>query len=244
MLLSNFKKSNNFAPFFVVILICLPLAVSVIIFAKYLYFTSDSYFLTCFSKWILQKFDLVSEEFTMEINPLSIILVKSDSKGDRMLFRYPHATTNQRDSRQCTRRKNPYSLIIAEDTLQVLDLQICYLKNIRLLLILQRLQIIHLIDKIFICWQSIPIHTSHITNGNLTGLSDEVLSTLFAVKPELCELKFELKVNNVRFVGHPTLLPSRGLKEINSSMLFNVVFALQAQASQSVVKCYYDLSKR
>ena len=27
-------------------------------------------------------------------------------------------------------------------------------------------------------------------------------------------------------------------------MLFNTVFALQAQASHSVVKCYYDLSKR
>ncbi|XP_034951005.1 GATOR complex protein NPRL3 [Chelonus insularis] len=144
----------------------------------------------------------------MEINPLSIILVKSDSKGDRMLFRYPHTTNYKRDSSQCTKRKNPYSLIIAKDSLQ-----------------------------------SLPCPTSNITNGNLTGLPDEVLSTLFAVKPELCEMKFELKVNNVRFVGHPTLLSSRG-KEVNSSMLFNVVFALQAQADQSVVKCYYDLSKR
>ncbi|XP_015112541.1 GATOR complex protein NPRL3 [Diachasma alloeum] len=145
----------------------------------------------------------------MEINPLSIILVKSDSKGDRMLFRYPHATNHERDSSHFTKRKNPYSLIIAEDLLQ-----------------------------------SLPCPTSNITNGNLTGLPDEVLSTLFAVKPELCEMKFELKVNNVRFVGHPTLLSSRGLKETNSSMLFNVVFALQAQADHSVVKCYYDLSKR
>lgn len=78
----------------------------------------------------------------------------------------------------------------------------------------------------------------------MTGLSDEVLSTLFVVKSDLCESKFELKVNDIRFVGHPTLLPSRGPKEINSSMLFNVVFALQAQASHAVVKCYYDLSKR
>lgn len=55
----------------------------------------------------------------MEINPLSIILVKRDSKGDRMLFRYPHMDNNKRDSNQCTKRKNPYSLIIAEDSLQV-----------------------------------------------------------------------------------------------------------------------------
>ena len=55
----------------------------------------------------------------MEINPLSIILVKSDSKGDRMLFRYPHVTNHQRDSNQYTKRKNPYSMIITEDKLQV-----------------------------------------------------------------------------------------------------------------------------
>lgn len=55
----------------------------------------------------------------MEINPLSIILVKSDSKGDRMLFRYPHTTNHERDLNQCTKRKNPYSLIINEDLLQV-----------------------------------------------------------------------------------------------------------------------------
>lgn len=55
----------------------------------------------------------------MEINPLSIILVKSDSKGDRLLFRYPHLAKNTRDSSQCTKRKNPYSLTITEDLLQV-----------------------------------------------------------------------------------------------------------------------------
>ncbi|KAI4504399.1 hypothetical protein M0802_000870 [Mischocyttarus mexicanus] len=146
----------------------------------------------------------------MEINPLSVILVKSDSKGDRLLFRYPHMTSHVRDSKQCTKRKNPYSLTTSEDLLQ----------------------------------QSLPCPTSNINNGNLTGLKDEVLSTLFAVKPELCDQKFELKVNDVRFVGHPTLIPQRGFKEVNSSMLFNVVFALQAQASHSVVKCYYDLSRR
>lgn len=141
---------------------------------------------------------------------MSIILVKSDSKGDRLLFRYPHTTDHVKDSSQCTKRKNPYSLTNTEDLLQ-----------------------------------SLPLPTSNISNGNLTGLMDEVLSTLFAVKPELCGQKFELKVNDVRFVGHPTLVPSRGLKEVNSSsMLFNIVFALQAQASHSIVRCYYDLSKR
>lgn len=45
----------------------------------------------------------------MEVNPLSIILVKSDSKGDRLLFRYPyHVDCN--NVQQNKMRKNPYSL--------------------------------------------------------------------------------------------------------------------------------------
>lgn len=79
---------------------------------------------------------------------------------------------------------------------------------------------------------SIPV------SGQLCGFSDEVLSTLFAVKTELCNRKFELKVNDVRFVSHPTLMPS------SSSFLINIVFALYAQASYSIVKCYYELSRR
>ncbi|CAH2248094.1 jg12765 [Pararge aegeria aegeria] len=72
-----------------------------------------------------------------------------------------------------------------------------------------------------------------------------MLSTLFAVKAELCNRKFELKVNDVRFVGHPTLLPYRTNKDDTAAMiLINIVFALQASASHSIVKCYYDLSKR
>lgn len=80
----------------------------------------------------------------------------------------------------------------------------------------------------------------------MAGFTDEVLSTLFAVKPELCNRKFELKVNDVRFVSHPTLNHSKGAKEDqkSSSILINIVFALYAQASYSIVKCYYELSKK
>lgn len=155
----------------------------------------------------------------MEPNPLSVILVKSDSKGDRLLFRYPYVTDNQIESAHQNRRKNPYALTVTEDLLQ-----------------------------------SAPPQTSNIYKGHLTGFQDEVLSTLFAVKPELCERKFELKVNDVRFVGHPTLLQSSknsvrtgvgcNNKANPSIILINIVFALQATASHSIVKCYYDLSKR
>jgi len=47
------------------------------------------------------------------------------------------------------------------------------------------------------------------SQGQLQGFADEVLSALFAVKPQLCNQKFELKLNDVRFVSHPTLIPAK-----------------------------------
>lgn len=52
------------------------------------------------------------------VNPLSIILVKSDSKGDRLLFRYPYNLDKRSESSQQTRRRNPYSMAVHEDILQ------------------------------------------------------------------------------------------------------------------------------
>lgn len=52
----------------------------------------------------------------MEVNPLSIILVKSDSKGDRLLFRYPFVITNNESNQK--KKRHPYSLIAQEDVLQ------------------------------------------------------------------------------------------------------------------------------
>jgi len=80
--------------------------------------------------------------------------------------------------------------------------------------------------------------------GQLQGFADEVLSALFAVKPQLCNQKFELKLNDVRFVSHPTLIPQRSGAMAKQQMLINIVFALHAQASYSIVKCYHELSKR
>lgn len=135
----------------------------------------------------------------MEVNPLSIILVKSDSKGDRLLFRYPF-DIQENSEPAGTKRKNPYTLPVLEDLLQ-----------------------------------SPPQHTSNFSKGRLTGFTDEVLSSLFALKPELCNNKFELKVNDVRFVSHPTVIPSSNKQQDDTGgLLINVVFALQALASHSV----------
>lgn len=139
----------------------------------------------------------------MEVNPLSVILVKSDSKGDRLLFRYPFQVQKNREP-SGTLRKNPYTLPNFDDSLQ-----------------------------------GSAVQNSNINKENLTGYTDEVLSSLFAVKMELCNRKFELKVNDVRFVSHPTLLQLKNKlqKEDDSGiMLMNVVFALHALASHSVGK--------
>lgn len=56
---------------------------------------------------------------TMEVNPLSIILVKSDSKGDRLLFRYPFESEVVNDIfDQKNGKRNHYALQINEDLLQ------------------------------------------------------------------------------------------------------------------------------
>lgn len=44
---------------------------------------------------------------------------------------------------------------------------------------------------------------------NVINLPDKILSDLLAVKSDLCGNKFELKINDVRFVGHPVLLSSK-----------------------------------
>ncbi|ETN64553.1 alpha globin regulatory element containing [Anopheles darlingi] len=146
----------------------------------------------------------------MEVNPLSIILVKSDSKGDKLLFRYPYNLPQQLQTSVIPHRKTPYSLINTGDDIL----------------------------------QNAP-PPSNICFDQLYGISDNDLATLFAVKSELCNQKFELKVNDVRFVSHPTLLRgSDGNEQKSSYVQINVVFALHASASYSVVRCYYELSKR
>lgn len=82
------------------------------------------------------------------------------------------------------------------------------------------------------------------SENSLLKFDDKVLSTLFAVKPELCGQKFELKIENVRFIGHPTHLPHASNREQSTITMFNVVFALSADASHSIVDCYHDLSHR
>ncbi|KAG5680283.1 hypothetical protein PVAND_009801 [Polypedilum vanderplanki] len=144
------------------------------------------------------------------MHPLSIILVKSDSKGDRLLFRYPFVQLKEdNETNKLDKKKNPYSISLLEEQKD---------NNNQL--------------------RQLSIDPA-ATNIQLE--SDEVLSSLFACKLELANQKFELKINDIRFVSHPALMEN---KNSNSFILINIVFALQAQCSYSIVKCYYELSKR
>lgn len=47
--------------------------------------------------------------------------------------------------------------------------------------------------------------------------SDSILATILATKSDMCGKKFELKIDNVRFVGHPTLLQHPGVIQVGDS---------------------------
>lgn len=84
----------------------------------------------------------------------------------------------------------------------------------------------------------------------LTGFSDKVLANLLApTKPDFCGQKFEVKINDVIFVGFPTVvnvmkdcLQSHGLQQ--TDFTFNVVFALREWVSIELIATYQDLSRQ
>lgn len=153
-----------------------------------------------------------------ELHPLSIILVESGSKGDRLLFRFPHlmeetspATSNHKMGR--------YTAAVSEDV-----------------------------------FSPCPEIFSNIRHHRIVGFSDKLLSNLCTVQPASAGRRFEVKVSDVRFVGHPTIVKHTSRRSSASSSsddahksavhLFNIVFALWAKADHSVVDCYHRLSQR
>ncbi|XP_043945375.1 GATOR complex protein NPRL3 isoform X2 [Protopterus annectens] len=142
-------------------------------------------------------------------SPISVILVSSGSRGNKLLFRYPFQKEEHTAS-QTTKLRSPYALN----------------------------------------------HTGDIADDQdgECRFSDVILATILATKSDMCGKKFELKIDNVRFVGHPTLLqhahgqvsktdPSPK-REMPTMILFNVVFALRANADPSVINCLHTLSRR
>ncbi|KAG9331330.1 hypothetical protein JZ751_019496 [Albula glossodonta] len=144
-------------------------------------------------------------------SPISVILVSSGSRGNKLLFRYPFQRVPESTSSSTTKQRSPYVLNSAGDATEDQD-------------------------------------------GD-SRFSDIILATILATKSDMCGKKFELKIDNVRFVGHPTLLqhphtiqvsktdPSPK-REMPTMILFSVLFALRANADPSVISCMHNLSRR
>ncbi|XP_023377233.1 GATOR complex protein NPRL3 [Pteropus vampyrus] len=144
-------------------------------------------------------------------SPISVILVSSGSRGNKLLFRYPFQRSQEHPASQTNKPLSRYAVNNTGGD--------------------------HAEDQ----------------DGD-SRFSDVILATILATKSEMCGQKFELKIDNVRFVGHPTLLqhalgqvsktdPSPK-REAPTMILFNVVFALRANADPSVINCLHNLSRR
>uniref|UniRef100_A0A4W4DTL3 GATOR complex protein NPRL3 n=1 Tax=Electrophorus electricus TaxID=8005 RepID=A0A4W4DTL3_ELEEL len=144
-------------------------------------------------------------------SPISVILVSSGSRGNKLLFRYPFLKVSENTSSTTTKQRSPYVLSSMNDVTDDQD-------------------------------------------GD-SRFSDIILATILATKSDMCGKKFELKIDNVRFIGHPTLLqPPHTIqvsksdpspkREMPTMILFSVVFALRANAEPSVISCMHTLSRR
>ncbi|KAK2143143.1 hypothetical protein LSH36_873g00006 [Paralvinella palmiformis] len=87
-----------------------------------------------------------------------------------------------------------------------------------------------------------------VVNGILMGYSDDVLANLLTVKAKLCASKFELKIDDVVFIGHPLLLhpvsQETAKRELVTMISFNVVIALLAPIDREILMCYHNLTKQ
>ncbi|KAM9780154.1 GATOR1 complex protein NPRL3 isoform 1-T1 [Neosynchiropus ocellatus] len=157
-------------------------------------------------------------------SPISVILVSSGSRGNKLLFRYPFQRVSECPSSVTAKQRSPYALNTSGDSLEDQD--------------------------------GDSREQSTLTDEQLVaGFSDIILATILATKSDMCGKKFELKIDNVRFVGHPTLLQHPPIiqvsktdpspkREMPTMILFNVVFALRANADPSVISCMHNLSRR
>ncbi|XP_036003975.1 GATOR complex protein NPRL3 isoform X2 [Fundulus heteroclitus] len=157
-------------------------------------------------------------------SPISVILVSSGSRGNKLLFRYPFQRADECPSSLSAKQRNPYALSTTGDVLE---------------------------DQDGDSREQCPLTDEQL----VAGFSDSILATILATKSDMCGKKFELKIDNVRFVGHPTLLQHSPLiqvsktdpspkREMPTMILFNVVFALRANADPSVISCMHNLSRR
>uniref|UniRef100_A0A3B1J006 GATOR complex protein NPRL3 n=1 Tax=Astyanax mexicanus TaxID=7994 RepID=A0A3B1J006_ASTMX len=130
--------------------------------------------------------DTVLQNHGEKNSPISVILVSSGSRGNKLLFRYPFLRVSENIASSAAKQRSPYVLSSTSDVTDDPD-------------------------------------------GD-SRFSDIILATILATKSDMCGKKFELKIDNVRFVGHPTLLQPP--------------HTIQANADPSVISCMHNLSRR
>ncbi|XP_003230500.1 GATOR1 complex protein NPRL3 isoform X1 [Anolis carolinensis] len=156
-------------------------------------------------------------------SPISVILVSSGSRGNKLLFRFPFQRGAANPAAQTGKPRSRYAVSSIGESVE---------------------------DPEGDAREPCPLTEEEV----VIGFSDVILATILATKSDMCGKKFELKIDNVRFVGHPTLLqhgfgqisktdPSPK-REMPTMILFNVVFALKATADPSVINCLHNLSRR
>lgn len=123
------------------------------------------------------------------VDPLGIFFAISGTKGNRLLFRYPFENTESRR----TRGINPYSLIVTEDVQHHSygpDSSVDSKRSSRS--------------------SSLVEDVAPSGTQRLRSLTDKTLENIFAynIKSTLYNQKFEVKIDDLMFVGHPLQIPS------------------------------------
>lgn len=160
-------------------------------------------------------------QIVSDCNPLGVFLVKSSSSGNHLLFRYPF----QQGPHE-RRPSGPEQGV--EPTPEPA----------------QRVVAPALAQR------ALPATKDPQVSNIIHEFSDRVLTDLFAVQTDLCEQKFEVKINNIRFVGHPINLSELGTfaqaneRDRTDLQTVNIVFALRANATHDIVNCYHECSHR
>ncbi|KAI2798588.1 hypothetical protein RDWZM_004548 [Blomia tropicalis] len=165
--------------------------------------------------------------------PLGVFLVKSDSSEEKLLFRFPYVIVTESKNLSARSNLNKYALVMPSKH--------------------EKLPGTGVLNDHSVStsgpYSHLPAYTELASSSAINddvddqeeitkviGITDSAFSNLFGVvKRKLCGKKFELKVDNVRFVGHPTML--------DNNQCFHIVFALKANAPHDVVKCYHELSQ-
>nr|XP_027200002.1 GATOR complex protein NPRL3-like [Dermatophagoides pteronyssinus] len=190
-----------------------------------------------------------------ETTPLGVFLVKSDSTEEKLLFRFPYVVIDE-PIQSIQYNQNHYALILPSNdqtstTTTTTNTIINDNNRNKVSNILNDHHSHHQQQQTSASSSLLPAYTE-LTSGSssinidlndkieitkvIGGLTDSAFSNLFGtVKHRLCDQKFELKVDNVRFVGHPTMLVDKHC--------FHVVFALKANAQHDLVKSYHELSQ-